>query len=250
MNLKMLTILALLASAAPCAAAPAAFAPAVAAADRPADARALDASRRPAEVLAFLGLEAGDQALDLMTGGGYYAELIGRAVGPSGTVTAWEPANFYDDKAKAGLAALSARVPNVRVLVSPADQLVLPPAAYDFVLMHLNYHDLYWESERFNFPRVEPDRVLATLFQAVRPGGIVGVIDHVGAPGGDTRTIADRLHRIDPAVVRADFERAGFVLDGSSDLLRSAADDRTKLVFDPAVRGRTDRIVYRFRKPG
>ena len=62
--------------------------------------------------------------------------------------------------------------------------------------------------------------------------------------------MVDKLHRIDPAVIRADFERAGFVFDGESDLLRNAGDDHGKLVFDPSVRGKTDRVVYRFRKPG
>lgn len=231
-------------------AAPAAVAEAVAGAGRPADAIAMDASRRPADVLAFLGLNQGDRALDVMTGGGYYAELMGRAVGSGGGVTAWEPANFYDDKAKAALAALTKRVPNVELLVSPVDQLSLPAGRFDFVLLHLNYHDLYWESAQYKFPRLEPDAVLKTIYQSVKPGGIVGIIDHVAAPGGETRTVADKLHRIDPMVIRADLERAGFVLDGSSDLLRNAADDHSKLVFDPAVRGKTDRIIYRFRRPG
>jgi predicted methyltransferase len=84
----------------------------------------------------------------------------------------------------------------------------------------------------------------------VKPGGIVGVVDHVAAAGGDTRQVVDKLHRIDPAVIRADFEQAGFVLDGESDLLRNSGDDHSKLVFDPSVRGKTDRVVYRFRKPG
>jgi predicted methyltransferase len=76
------------------------------------------------------------------------------------------------------------------------------------------------------------------------------VVDHVAEAGGDTRQVVDKLHRIDPAVIRADFERAGFVFDGEADLLRNPADDRSKLVFDPSVRGKTDRVVYRFRKPG
>lgn len=82
----------------------------------------------------------------------------------------------------------------------------------------------------------------------MKPGGIVGIIDHVGLPG-DTRDIVNKLHRIDPAVVRADFEKAGFVLEGSSDLLRNADDDHSKLVFDPTLRGKSDRFVFKFRKP-
>lgn len=96
---------------------------------------------------------------------------------------------------------------------------------------------------------MDPDAFLAKVFASVRPGGVVGVVDHVAAPGGDTRQIVEKLHRIDPAVLRADFERAGFVFDAESSLLRNADDDHNKLVFDPAIRGKTDRIVYRFKKP-
>jgi len=74
------------------------------------------------------------------------------------------------------------------------------------------------------------------------------VIDHVGAPG-DTRSTVDKLHRIDPGVVRADFERAGFRLAGTSNLLANPADDHSKLVFDPSIRGKTDRFMMKFVKP-
>ena len=69
------------------------------------------------------------------------------------------------------------------------------------------------------------------------------------AAGGDTRAVVDKLHRIDPAVVKADFEKAGFVLEAQSDMYRNAADDHSMLVFDPKIRGKTDRFVYKFRKP-
>ena len=239
----------LLAGAAPAPAAQANVAAAVAAKGRPAEAVKLDEGRRPGEVLPVLGLEKGDRALDLFTGSGYYAELIGRAVGRDGSVVAWEPANFYDEAGKKTLAELQGRTPNVRLLVSDAKGLVLAPDSFDFTMLHLNYHDTYWESEKYKFPRMEPADFLAKLFAATKAGGIVGVIDHVAAPGGDTRAVVEKLHRIDPAVIKADFERAGFVLDGESALLRNPADDHQKNVFDPALRGKTDRVVYRFRKP-
>lgn len=83
----------------------------------------------------------------------------------------------------------------------------------------------------------------------MKPGAVIGIIDHVAAPGGDTRQVVDKLHRIDPAIVRADFEKAGFVLEESSDLLRNPADDHLLLVFDEKIRGKTDRFMFRFRKP-
>ncbi|HEX8623025.1 MAG TPA: methyltransferase [Allosphingosinicella sp.] len=252
-NTALLTLALALALASPAAAGPkippSELAAVVAAASRPEESRKLDESRKPAEVLAFMGLRKGDIALDLFTGGGYWAEIMARAVGPRGGVLAWEPANFYDAKAKQGFAEMKARAPNVGLMVTPADAFALPASAFDFVMLNLNYHDTYWQSAQYKFPRLDPQAFLRTLHASVKPGGIVAVIDHVADPGGDTREVVEKLHRIDPAVLRADFERAGFVLEAESNLLRNPADDHKKMVFDPAVRGKTDRLAYRFRKP-
>ncbi|WP_346775582.1 methyltransferase [Sphingomonas sp. G-3-2-10] len=221
---------------------------AVAAQDRPADQVKLDAGRHPAEVLAFLGLKRGMTAADIMAGAGYYSEIMAHVVGPNGKVIAYEPEQFYGDKAKPVWAAVIGRVPNVALTPYPFDAFGAPAASLDFTLLHLVYHDLYWESAQYKIPRTDPAAFLRALFAATKPGGIVGVIDHVGLPG-DTRVTVDKLHRIDPAVLVADFKAAGFVLEAESPVLRVAGDDHTKLVFDPAVRGNTDRVVYRFRKP-
>jgi predicted methyltransferase len=231
-------------------AAPANVAAAVAAKSRPADAVALDASRRPVEILRFFGLERGDRALDLIAGSGYYTEIMARAVGRSGSVLAWQPVNFYDDEAKKSWTALRDRVPNAGLFASTAAEFALAPESIDFAMLHLIYHDTYWESTQYGFPRMDPAAFLAKLHAGMKPGGVVAVIDHVAQPGGDVREVADKLHRIDPAVIRRDFEQAGFVFDGESDLLRNSADDHSKLVFDPGVRGKTDRVAYRFKKPG
>ena len=116
------------------------------------------------------------------------------------------------------------------------------------MMINLNYHDFYWESDKYGVKRMNPDDLLKVIFAAMKPGGIVGIIDHVGNPG-DTRETVEKLHRIDPAVVKADFERAGFTLEAQSDILRNPADDHSLLVFDPKIRGKTDRFVYKFRKP-
>jgi predicted methyltransferase len=224
------------------------FAAAVAAPGRPEAMVKLDAVRHPAEVLAFEGLRRGDMVLDLFAGAGYYTEIMARAVGPMGGVLAWDPANFVNDKSRAAFAELKGRAPNTGIFATPANALSLPPNAFDFVMIHLNYHDFYWESAKYGFPRSDPQAVLAAVYQAVKPGGIVAVIDHVG-PAGDTRALVDKYHRIDPAVIRADFDRAGFKLEAESDMLRNPADTHDKSVFDPSIRGNTDRVVYRFRKP-
>lgn len=230
-------------------AAPADTAAAVAAPGRPEAALALDAGRKPAEVLRFGGLRRGDRALDLFTGSGYYAELMGRAVGPTGSALAWEPANFLNDRSRQALNEIKARTPNVAWFAAPADAVALPERAFDFAMINLNYHDTYWQSDRFHFPRMDPDAFLRLVFQSLKPGGTIVVVDHVANPGGDTRAVVEALHRIDPATVRADFERAGFVFAGESDILRNPADDHSKGVFDASIRGNTDRFVYRFRRP-
>jgi predicted methyltransferase len=230
--------------------APADYAAAVAAPGRPDAMVALDESRKPAEVLNFLGLRRGDHALDLWSGYGYHTEIMARAVGPEGSVTAWNAPSFAaNPRFRDAMEGVRARNSNVTLAATPIEALNFPEAAYDFVLLSLIYHDLYWESESFSLARVDPQIVTAALFRATKPGGVVGVIDHVAAPGRNTRAEVEATHRILPATVRADFERAGFEFIGASDLLRNPADDLSMNVFDPRIRNRTDRIVYRFRRP-
>jgi predicted methyltransferase len=87
------------------------------------------------------------------------------------------------------------------------------------------------------------------VYAAMKPGAVIGVIDHVANPNKDTRATVDKLHRIDPNVIKADFRRAGFQLVGTSNLLRNSADDHNLLVFDPKIKGKTDRAIFKFRKP-
>ncbi len=201
-------------------------------------------------MLHFLGLKKGDVAADIMAGSGYYSEIMARLVGPSGKVIGYDPKQFYDDKAKANWDALIAREPNVSVVAYPFDQFSAPADTFDFVMLHMVYHDLYWQSAKFGIPRSDPAAFVKAVYTATKPGGIVGVVDHVADPNDDTRATVEAMHRIDPAVIKADFEAAGFVLEASSDILRNPKDDHTKGVFDPAIRAHTDRVVYRFRKPG
>jgi predicted methyltransferase len=233
----------------PAAAKPADVAAAVAAtANRGEDNVKLDEGRKPTEVLAFLGLEKGMQAIDLFGGNRYWAEIMSPAVGPKGHVTVWEPAQFYDKDTQEKFAAFQEKAGNTHMIVTPFEALALEPNSYDFAMLNLNYHDFYWESAKYGVKRMDPDALLKTVYASMKPGGIVGVIDHVGNPG-DTRETVEKFHRIDPAVVKADFERAGFKLEGQSDILRNPADDHSLLVFNPEIRGKTDRFIYKFVKP-
>ena len=222
---------------------------AIGSSERPADDRGQDAWRQPATILAFLGVKPGWHVIDVFSAGGYYTELLSRIVGANGEVIAYNNAP-YEAFATKDIAARykGNRLPNVRQITAEVDELTLAPASLDAALFVMSYHDLYWKPADGTWNRTDPKTMLAKLHAALKDGGVVLVQDHVATPGGDPPAIVEKLHRIDPAVVRRDFEAAGFKFDGESAALKHEADDHTKLVFDPAIKGKTDQIIYRFRK--
>jgi predicted methyltransferase len=222
---------------------------AVAASGRTPDNVALDQSRKPTQVLRFLGLRRGMNVIDLFGGNRYWSEIIAPAVGPKGKVVVWEPAQFFDADSKKKFAEFTAKNPNASIVSTPFEAPSLPRDFADFVMLNLNYHDTYWQSAKYGIPRMDPAAFLKTVYAAMKPGAVIGVIDHVANPNDDTRATVDKLHRIDPNVVKADFRRAGFQLVATSAMLRNPADDHSLLVFDPKIKGRTDRFVFKFRKP-
>ena len=170
---------------------------------------ALDASRRPTEILTFLGLRAGMTAIDLPADGGYYSEIMARTVGPRGRVITLVP-----DSVRSGFEPLARRNPNIELRAAVLHALspeAMTPDEADFALLHIMYHDTYWDEP--GVPQVDPQRVLTTLYRALKPGAVVGVIDYVGEPG-DTRSIVNQLHRIDPATVRGGFRARRLRLRG------------------------------------
>jgi predicted methyltransferase len=208
----------------------------------------LDPLRKPAELLNWLGLQKGSRVADMFGGNLYWAEIFAPAIGPKGRVTIWQPQQFYNQKTYDRLTAFAAKQPNVFMRVSPFEAPNLPANTYDFMLINLDYHDVYWESADRKIPRMDPDAWLKTIYASLKPGATLGVVDHIASPG-DTRATVEKLHRIDPKVVKADFRRAGFVLVAESQMLRNPADDHSLNVFDEKIRGRTDRFAFKFRKP-
>jgi predicted methyltransferase len=209
----------------------------------------LDEGRKPTELLGFFGLERGMRVIDMFGANRYWAEIIAPAIGPEGQIVVWQPTQFMNDKRKAEFDAFAAKAGNAALISTPFEAPMLGTNAYDFMIMNLDYHDVYWQNPERKIGRMEPDAWLKRLYAAMKPGAVLGIVDHVANAGGDTREVVEKLHRIDPAVVRADFERAGFVLEGESQLLRNPADDHSLLVFDDKIRGKTDRFVFKFRKP-
>jgi len=143
---------------------------------------ALDAGRKPAEVLAQSLIKPGARVMDVMAGQGYYTELLARHVGPKGRVIAIEPVNYMEDpKTAAAWAALQKRNRNVELVVGAPGEAAMPDKL-DAAFYHLTYHDLYWQSEKFKYPRTDVDAYNARLFQALKAGGVVLIIDHYVCP--------------------------------------------------------------------
>lgn len=222
---------------------PAHLTAAVASADRPAEDRERDADRKPAEVMAFFGIEPGMTVAELMAGRGYYSELLTRAVGASGVVYVHNTPFVLKRFAEKPIAERLARpgLENARRWDRELESLELPAGKLDAVLLILFYHDTFWQ-------KVDRAAMLAGVRAALEPGGVFGVIDHHAAVGAGTSAVKT-LHRIEADVVKREVLAAGFELAAESELLRHPEDDRTANVFDDAIRGKTDRFIYKFVKP-
>jgi predicted methyltransferase len=227
-----------------------AVAAAIASPDRPKSDLEQDARRKPAEILAFVGVTPGMHVADMFSAGGYYTELLSRTVGVKGQVVAYNNLP-YANFAKKGIAERYAgdRLSNVRQITADIDKFDVAPGSLDAAMFVMSYHDLYWRPADGSWPATDPQVLLKGLYTALKPGAVVVVEDHVANANADPSGTVDKLHRIDPAVVKADFAKAGFVFDAESKVLAHPDDDHSKLVFDDAIRGKTDQFVFRFKKP-
>jgi predicted methyltransferase len=207
--------------------------------------RARDAGRKPADVVEFLGIEPGMQVIDVIAASGYYTEVLSLAVGADGQVVAQNPPGVLQMRDGANEKALSARLadnrlPNVSRLNTNVGEISADAGTFDAAITALNFHDIY--------NRGGPEGALASLqaiYAVLKPGGVFGIIDHVGVAGADNA----ELHRIEKALAIETATAAGFVVEGDSDILANAADDHTQGVFAEGLRGNTDRFVLKLRKP-
>jgi predicted methyltransferase len=219
----------------------------VTATDRSPEDRALDAGRKPVELLAFLGVQPGWRIADLGAGGGYTTELLKRAVGSEGVVYGQNSKKllemFLEKPWSARLAkpVMKGVVRLDRDFDDPFPDGLRP---LDAVTMVLFYHDTVW---------LEVNRAAMNkaVFAALRPGGVFVIVDHSARPG-DGVDVTSTFHRIEENVLKSEVQAAGFVLDGQADFLRNKDDTRDWNDSPRAAgerRGTSDRFVLRFRKP-
>ena len=206
-----------------------------------------DARRHGAEVVAFTGVKPGDKVVELVPAHGYWTRIFSLVVGSKGHVYQVWPHGFdqYAAKAVANWQELVKQPPytNVSVLRTANDALgVAGPV--DLVFTSENYHDYH---DKFMGP-VDMAKFNKTVFDALKPGGMYVVIDNT-APAGSGFADTDTTHRVDPDAVRKEIEAAGFVFDGSSDVLKNPADDHTQVSYKPPMAGHNDQFVFRFKKP-
>jgi predicted methyltransferase len=202
--------------------------------ERPANEKALDAIRKPEEMLKFYGVKSGDKVADLMASRGYYTALLSLVVGGKGGVFSAHP-TFRDETRERFKNPLYA---NVRLLEGGMGTVALPAdGSLDFVLINLDYHEVEAADRAAMNKRV---------FAALKPGGVYGVVDHAAQDGaGDS--VRKTFHRIEKALAVKEVTAAGFIVAKESDLLRNPDDPRTDSVMKD--RGKSDRFVLKFEKP-
>ncbi|MGV1760839.1 class I SAM-dependent methyltransferase [Rhizobium sp. A22-96] len=202
------------------------------------------------ELIRFARIDVGANVIDVYPGDGDWTRLFSDIVGPQGRITSFVPvevAHFKNDPV--GLMRTLAQEPRRENVEAVSADLVAmpevtPPA--DVVWLHLFYHDLH--TALMQARGATATDFNRAVYERLKPGGFYVIVDHAAAAGAGTGD-AQSLHRIDPASVREEVEAAGFVLDAESTLLANRNDAHAIKVFDPLIKGKTDRFAYRFVKP-
>ncbi|HEX4096225.1 MAG TPA: methyltransferase [Caulobacteraceae bacterium] len=214
---------------------------------RPAADKARDADRKAGEIVALTGIKPGENVADVFPGGGYYTRIFAKIVGPKGHVYGVVPGDltergFHPSDMVKKLAA-EPGYENVSAAVDPLTTWA-PSPKLDLIFISQFYHDMH--NPGFGGPDIAAED--RGMFNALKPGGILFIIDH-SAPAGSGTSDTATTHRIDEAAAKSELKAAGFRLVAESDVLRNPNDPRTKLVFDPSIRGHTDQFVLKYQRP-
>jgi len=205
---------------------------------------------KQSELIRFARVEEGSTVIDVYPGDGDWTSLFSHIVGPKGRVYSFVPAelaHFKNDPV--GHAKRLAKEPGrENVEAVSADLVAMPEATQpaDVLWLHLFYHDLH--TDLIQAKGATAALFNQAVFERLKPGGFYVIVDHAATAGTGTND-AQSLHRIEPVSVREEVEAAGFVLDAESTLLADKDDTHSIKVFDPSIKGETDRFAYRFVKP-
>ncbi|WP_395644677.1 class I SAM-dependent methyltransferase [Terricaulis sp.] len=211
---------------------------------RPQADRDRDQLRHPADIMAFAGVQPGWRIADVGPGGGYYSRLFAVAVGDSGRVYGVDRPNAAPDRPRAMLAVVP-QYSNITELQAGYTGWTIDEPL-DAVFISQIYHDFFYPQLNVDVPGFN-----RAVFNALKPGGVLIIIDHAAEPGHTINLDPQAdIHRIDQAQVIREVTAAGFVLEAESQVLRNPGDHRTERVFEQDIRGHTDQFVLRFRKPG
>ena len=217
---------------------------------------ARDARSRPASVIPLLHIQPGATVVDIFGSGGYYSELLASVVGDNGEVLLHNNDGFE----AWGINGLNDRYDNrdpgniIRHTQSGIN-LDLGVETLDGAIIVMALHDIYVIPKRYNGEEYVPvgrpansSYFLDQIYQALKPGSRFVVVEHAGDPTMESEAVFD-LHRMVESFARSEVESVGFRLIESSDALRNSEDDRSMIVFDSDIQGRTDRFVLSFEKP-
>ena len=246
--MKTMLISALLILAAPAFAAdPTPIEASIASTERTDKDRERDAREKPAEVMAFAGVKPGMTVVDMFAGGGYYTELLAGVVGPTGKVLSVNNvpyAGFAKDGIKARFT--EGRLKNVEPRLVEMSYINFPPKSIDLIVICMSYHDAFWIDEKEGWPEINTAGFIDSMKRMLKPGGKLLIIDH-NAPAGTGAEMVAKAHRLNEDFVKKSLTSRGFVLEKTYDGLHNKDDQLDKLVFDPAVRGKTDRYVHLYK---
>jgi predicted methyltransferase len=202
------------------------------------------------ELIRFARVESGSTVIDVYPGDGDWTRLFSDTVGPNGRVYSFVPAevaHFKNDPL--GRMRALAKEPgreNVEAVSADLVAMLEVTGPADVLWLHLFYHDLH--TALIQAKGATAADFNHVVFERLKSGGSYVVVDHAAA-AGTTTSDAQSLHRIEPASVREEVQAAGFVLDAESTLLANKDDRHSIKVFDPSIKGATDRFAYRFVKP-
>lgn len=245
--IKPLLASVLIGFALPSFAADAAIEAAIANPERTSADRDRDAREHPADVLALAGVKPGMTVIDLFSGGGYYAELLAGVVGANGKVYAVNNIPYVNYSKKDREARFTeGRLKNVEHRLVEGSYFNLPPKSADVAIVVMSFHDVYWHDEKEGWPEISAKGFLDSVKRALKPGGKLLIVDHNAAAGTGVEMVA-KAHRLNEDFLKKSVTSNGFVLEKTWDGMRNKDDQLDKLVFDPAVRGKTDRYVHLYK---